>query len=283
MIIYGLVGPSGTGKSHRASLVAHRLQAEAIIDDGLLIHQGRIVAGHSAKREDTRMGATRRAIFSDPAHAAEVRQALDRLGVASVLVLGTSAPMIDRILQALGLAGTRWIPIPIEKVASAEEIATARNLRQAFGRHVIPAPTLEVKKSFAGYLVHPLRLIWRSQDQRRVVVEKSVVRPTFSGLGRFYIAEGVLGALAAEPVRRHPGVARIARCAVFKAGEGVRVELEVELLWGRPLRTMLEELQRLARAAVEAATSLNVAAVDVTCRRLVLPPALRRVRQLEGE
>ena len=45
----GFVGPSGTGKSHHALVVAYDRKIEAIIDDGLLIYRNRIVAGHSAK------------------------------------------------------------------------------------------------------------------------------------------------------------------------------------------------------------------------------------------
>lgn len=91
MEIFGLVGPSGTGKSHRASFVAHHLGIDTILDDGLLIQGPRIVAGRSAKREATRLGAVRRAVLSDPRHAAELRAALDRLAPARLLVLGTSS------------------------------------------------------------------------------------------------------------------------------------------------------------------------------------------------
>ena len=52
MDIYALVGPSGTGKSHRALQVAHKYEVELIIDDGLLIKGDRILAGLSAKRQE---------------------------------------------------------------------------------------------------------------------------------------------------------------------------------------------------------------------------------------
>ena len=42
---YALVGPSGTGKSFRARLVADKYKIEAIIDDGLLIKDERILKG----------------------------------------------------------------------------------------------------------------------------------------------------------------------------------------------------------------------------------------------
>ena len=43
MEIYALVGPSGTGKSHHATELADELQVNFIIDDGLLIHNGKII------------------------------------------------------------------------------------------------------------------------------------------------------------------------------------------------------------------------------------------------
>ena len=51
MEIYALVGPSGTGKSHHATELADELQISYIIDDGLLIHNGKKLAGVSAKSE----------------------------------------------------------------------------------------------------------------------------------------------------------------------------------------------------------------------------------------
>ena len=66
MEVIALVGPSGTGKSHRALLVAHNNQADAIIDDGLLIKNGKIIAGKSAKREQNKVLAVKRAIFVLP-------------------------------------------------------------------------------------------------------------------------------------------------------------------------------------------------------------------------
>jgi len=47
---YALVGPSGTGKSFRAKLVAQKYGIELIIDDGLLIRGDQILAGRSAKK-----------------------------------------------------------------------------------------------------------------------------------------------------------------------------------------------------------------------------------------
>ncbi|MDN5312631.1 MAG: hypothetical protein PWQ68_1604, partial [Thermoanaerobacteraceae bacterium] len=42
-----LIGKSGTGKSHKAQLVAGQNNIEYIIDDGLLIYGNRVVTGIS--------------------------------------------------------------------------------------------------------------------------------------------------------------------------------------------------------------------------------------------
>ena len=46
---YAFVGAAGTGKSQRAQSVAAIVDAEYIIDDGLVIFKGSIVCGKSAK------------------------------------------------------------------------------------------------------------------------------------------------------------------------------------------------------------------------------------------
>ena len=51
MRVIGFIGPSGSGKSHRSTWVAKKHNINFLIDDGLLIHGARIVAGKSAKKE----------------------------------------------------------------------------------------------------------------------------------------------------------------------------------------------------------------------------------------
>ncbi|MHB1955105.1 MAG: hypothetical protein ACYCOU_15315, partial [Sulfobacillus sp.] len=197
MNVHALVGPSGTGKSHRASMVAEQINADSIIDDGLLIVDGRIVAGISAKREATRVAAVKRAIMADEEHALAVREALRRLAPHDLLILGTSKEMIRHILLALELVDQTVDWIRIEQVTSPQERELAQLVRRQQGKHVIPAPTMEVKKSFAGYWVDPLRFMFRGRH-RQMVVEKSIVRPTYSSLGKFFIADTVVAAIASH-------------------------------------------------------------------------------------
>ena len=52
MKVFAFVGPSGTGKSYRAQMVASERNINFIIDDGLLINENEVVAGVSANSTD---------------------------------------------------------------------------------------------------------------------------------------------------------------------------------------------------------------------------------------
>ncbi|MEE0885920.1 MAG: hypothetical protein UIB61_03365, partial [Treponema sp.] len=101
--VFALVGESGTGKSFRAKLIAEKYGIDAIIDDGLLIQNDKILAGHSAKREKTYMGAVRVALFDDKDHRDEVAKAWKKARIKKLLILGTSEKMVMKIATRLQL------------------------------------------------------------------------------------------------------------------------------------------------------------------------------------
>mgnify|MGYP004535033221 CR=1 FL=1 len=61
--VYAFVGPSGTGKSYRAQMVASERDIPCIIDDGLLIKENEVLAGESAKKAPTKVGTVKHALF----------------------------------------------------------------------------------------------------------------------------------------------------------------------------------------------------------------------------
>ncbi|HPB16469.1 MAG TPA: hypothetical protein PK870_02315, partial [Clostridia bacterium] len=161
--VYALVGPSGTGKSHKSTLLASDMGITHIIDDGLLISENRVIAGKSAKKEATKIASIKRAIFDDNDHRKEVAKAIKASKADSILILGTSDKMVNEIAQKLEMPPVQKI-IRITDISDEEEIAIATKSRQEKGKHVIPVPTFEIKKDFAGYLLDPL-YIFRRRDK----------------------------------------------------------------------------------------------------------------------
>ena len=63
--VFAFVGPSGTGKSYRAQMVAAERDIKYIIDDGLLINDTKVVAGTSAKKAPTKIETVKKALFNN--------------------------------------------------------------------------------------------------------------------------------------------------------------------------------------------------------------------------
>jgi hypothetical protein len=149
--VYALVGPSGTGKSFRARLIAEKHAIDVIVDDGILISGDAILTGHWAKKEQTLLAATRRALFDSPEHAREAREALRSLPLRAVLIVGTSRRMADRIASALDLPRPSTV-ITIDEVAPSDRIETAGRMRRRTGSHAIPAPVASIERGFFASL-----------------------------------------------------------------------------------------------------------------------------------
>ena len=204
MEVIAFFGPPGTGKSDRALVVAYENKASCIIDDGILIYHSRIVAGKSAKREESRLKAVRRAIFWDAEQREEVRQALEKINPKRVLILGTSDRMVETICKALGLPKPSKY-IRIQDVARPDEMLKAKEARNKEGKHVIPVPTMELKPYFKGYLIDPLRFFRNRKKEmpKRFSEneERSVVRPVFSYYGKLSFSDRVTESLVYYAVR----------------------------------------------------------------------------------
>ena len=273
MEVLALVGPSGTGKSHRALVVAHDYNVDAIIDDGILIMGTKIIAGKSAKREASRIQAVRRAIFMEDEHAMEVHQALLKVQPNRLLLLGTSENMVHKIAKALKVPAISKI-IRIEDIASQAEIEKAQHCRLKEGKHIIPVPTIELKPHFSGYLIDPLDIFFkRSKNTRRKLGEKSIVRPIFSYYGKLIISDDAISAIV-NKVAIDNGIAktkhvRIRRDTEHNSEKGIDIKLDVLLYYGEPFNELVYNTQEKIRTAIEYMTGMNVKKVDILIKSFI--------------
>jgi len=102
-----------------------------------------------------------------------------------------------------------------------------------------------------------------------VVVEKSVVRPTYSSLGRFFISDAVVAAIAERASRDVPGVAGCTRVVVESREEGVLISMDLVFHYGTRLVPALHAVRARVREVVESLTALHVLSLEVVARRVV--------------
>ncbi len=264
MDVYVLVGTSGTGKSYQAINLCQKKGIEALIDDGLFIHNGEIIAGQSAKREKTVIGAIKAAIFSNEEHRHSVARNIAQRDVKSILVLGTSDGMVERIVKALELGEIKEY-IYIDDITTKAEREMARKQRGVYGKHVVPAPALELKKQFSGYFVNPLR---RRKGKKAGINEKTEVRPTYSYLGEYTLSEKIFKDIVKCLATEIDGIKSVIKVMENETRGGMEVTILVALDDDSNVLTRLETLQKKAYFILGSMTSYNIASVDVELREL---------------
>ncbi len=259
MKVFGFVGDSGTGKSYRAMWVAKEKGLPCMIDDGLLIMGGRIVAGKSAKREKTMFASVRRAIFEDPAHIAEVSTKIKILAPDGILILGTSKRMVERIAARLSLPEiTEYVMI--EDVASKDEIQKAQDMRMKQGKHIIPVPAFEVKKDFSGYFIDPLRIFFHGKE--KYSAEKTIVRPTYSYLGDYTLSRSATASICRHEGNKVSGI-HVVSVKVQHTPIGAHIEIDVTMEMGCDIRKAAYKVQNNVAAALEEYAALVVSKIDI--------------------
>ncbi len=271
MKVYAFVGPSGTGKSYRAQMVASEKGVNFIIDDGLLIKDNQVVAGNSAKKAPTKIETVKKALFSRPEEQFEIKKTLRKLKADNILILGTSDGMVQKIQENLGLPKI-CETVYINDVATEEEMQTARRIRQTEGKHVIPVPTFEIRKDFSGYLLDPLQVFKsKGKNSKPYISEKSIIRPTFSYLGNFKISDTVFRQIIEYLATKTPAIHQTNKVRIDNYPEGMCIYLEVVIVYGFNILQALHDFKSKCKREIERLTTMNVESIDIVAKGLYMP------------
>ena len=279
MEVVAFVGPSGTGKSHRALSVAHDNKSEAIIDDGLLIKGTKILAGSSAKSEQNRIQAVKRAIFSDQEHVDEVKKAIAEAKIDNLLVIGTSVNMALKICARLGLPKPIKI-VKIQDIASRHEINRARQIRLKEGKHIVPVPTVELKPHLSGILIDLPHHLFSRKKKVKVSDDKSIVRPAFSYYGKLAISDYVVIDIVNIIVDKLRGIDRVTSIKVRRPSDpvkGMTIYIDLVLFYGASIFEVVKTLQHRVKEKVEMMTAMGVKEVNVDVKSLSVISADRKI------
>ena len=269
--VFAFVGPSGTGKSYRAQMVAGENNINYIIDDGLLINENDVLAGISAKKAPTRIETVKKAIFLDKQDRENMKQALEKYKPESILILGTSDDMVEKIATNLGMHKPEKT-IYINEVATDTEMETAKRIRTTEGKHVIPVPTFEIKRDFSGYLLDPLQIFKsKGKGTEPYIAEKSIIRPTFSYLGNFTISDTVFRQITEYISKKTNGIHKTYRTRVESSVSGTNIYIEVSVIYGYNVVNVLREFKHNVKKEIERLTSMNVQEVSVLAKNIYMP------------
>ncbi|HET7629401.1 MAG TPA: hypothetical protein VFK44_13590 [Bacillales bacterium] len=241
MEIYALYGRSGSGKSSSALTFAYDHGIPAIIDDGLLIHNGTKSAGVSAKEEKNYITAVKRAIFHYDDHAEQVRNTLDLLAIDKLLVIGTSKNMIEKIVSRLALGKVDHY-VKIEDIRSSGELKAALFARHTRGDHIIPVPHAQVEKKLFKKLIDQGIKVF--SPKKELIGETTIVQPFFHNY-TINISSTVFEAIAAHAAESIPEVVSCDRVDIQLEGvPSLKVTLTMQYGPNLELKPILEGVQK---------------------------------------
>ena len=188
-----------------------------------------------------------------------------------ILILGTSDGMVAKIAENLGLPQISKTTY-INEVATEEEMKTARHIRETEGKHVIPVPTFEIKKDFSGYLLDPLQIFKsKGKGEKPYISEKSIIRPTFSYMGKFTISDTVFRQIMENVARKIPEIYKVQRTRVTSSVEGPSIYMEVTIIYGCKVKDVLREFKERAKKEIDKLTSMNVVSLEVVAKNVYVP------------
>ena len=97
--------------------------------------------------------------------------------------------------------------------------------------------------------------------------ERTVVRPTYSYLGKYEISDRVILDIAGHICMSSEAVRKVSRLHLSKTERGIRIEMSL-LMKGRGTLEKAEEIQRRTALAVGEMTAFNVEDVRIEIREI---------------
>lgn len=265
MQVYAFVGKSGTGKSYNAQKVAKKYKIEYIIDDAILIKNTKVIAGKSAKTEANFIASVKAAIFSDEVRKKEIINVLRKEKPEKLLILGTSDDMVEKIRKNLELDEICHT-IYIDEIATKDQIEQARISRTKEGKHVVPVPTFEIKDQFSGYFLDSLKIFNIFKDQENQETEKTIIRPTYSYLGNYYISPSVINEIISYVVKKIVGVSKVYKVYTQKFESGMKLEIDIEIMYGVNIPSISSEIKNTIIYSIEYATGINLFGITINIK-----------------
>jgi len=213
------------------------------------------------------MAAVKAALFDDKSHRDEVARRLQNEKYKRILLLGTSEKMVNKIAVRLQLPPPQKI-IKIEDISSQEEIEKAIRTRRIEGKHVIPVPSIEVKKSYSGIFYDVIRIFKKEVAPPWIghvatLHEKSLVRPEYSKRGKVIISEAALSQFVIHCVDEYDKNIKVKKVLVKDDKMGYRIVITIDVPYGIQLGGNIHELQQYVIDTIEHYTGILIEEINI--------------------
>ena len=136
------------------------------------------------------------------------------------------------------------------------------------GNHVIPVPAVEIKSMASGLSINSLKRLFRKGNNRNMVVlEKTIIRPTFSYIGKFYISADVIKQIIEYEVYNFGSIDRINKINIENCNNFMNIFVSINI---NDLETIkkIEDIQQTIKKSIEKMTLVNVQKIDINIHKI---------------
>ncbi|MGL5507194.1 MAG: ATP-binding protein, partial [Paraclostridium sp.] len=75
--------------------------------------------------------------------------------------------------------------------------------------HVIPVPTVEVKSMVSGLSINPIKRLFRRDNKPDIIMEKTIIRPAFSYIGKFFISKHAINQIIVYELSKFDVISKV--------------------------------------------------------------------------
>jgi uncharacterized alkaline shock family protein YloU len=89
-------------------------------------------------------------------------------------------------------------------------------------------------------------------------------------MGKFYISDSAIKSIAVYSAAKVEGIHRALKVDITSANDGIRINMDVSIIYGRKIDTMLEEVQRNVTRDIDVMTGMNVLSVNIAAKNIIV-------------
>ena len=180
--------------------------------------------------------------------------------------------MVMKIAMRLQLPQPSKI-IHIEEIATKEELEIAAKSRHVEGKHVIPVPSIEVKKTYPQIFSNSMhdffsKGLFHKKNGKGKLIEKSIVQPEFSKKGRVEISEAALTQMVMHCVSECSPDVKVKKISIKTDARGYRLIVTIDVPFGTQLTGKVHKLQQYIIDKIETFTGILIEEVSIVIDKI---------------
>ena len=121
-------------------------------------------------------------------------------------------------------------------------------------------------------MLDPLQIFKsKGKGQQPYISEKSIIRPTFSYMGKFTISDLVFRQILEYLAQKTPAIHKVLKTRVENYGEGAKIYMEVSIVYGFNVVDGLNNFKEKSKKEIETLTAMNVTKLEVVAKNIYVP------------